>query len=325
MKKYFRIRAVLNDDVKNEDFEMKHTKGFITVATGKEEYYQLAANLLRSYHLFCNNPLPFAILADQKNAYTDEFDDVIVFPDGASHSYLDKLSLGEYLPYDINIFIDSDCLAFGDLNQLFDYFEDANDFSCFGRVLPLNDKTGWFEYENLGKLQKKVSYVVGLHGGIYYMRKGDMCRKIFEDAKSFVPDYPKFKFKGRFNTPGDEPLVALSMAVNGCHPIPFVLEAICCYWEHLDHMTIDLSKGMARVEEEPKYNAVLVHWGTRYTRQLEYQKQIELMRIREEAGENQQKKIKKCKRHYGRLMTEEKIKKFVPRVKNKLKRTIGIQ
>ena len=115
------------------------------------------------------------------------------------------------------------------------------------------------------------------------------------------------------------------MAVNGCHPIPFVLEAICCYWEHLDHMTIDLSKGMARVEEEPKYNAVLVHWGTRYTRQLEYQKQIELMRIREEAGENQQKKIKKCKRHYGRLMTEEKIKKFVPRVKNKLKRTIGIQ
>ena len=90
-------------------------------------------------------------------------------------------------------------------------------------------------------------------------------------------------------------------------------------------MTIDLSRGMARVEEEPKYNAVLVHWGTRYTRQLEYQKQIELMRIQEEAGENQQKKIKKCKRYYSRLMTEEKIKKFVLRVKNKLKRTIGIQ
>ena len=95
----------MNDDVKNEDFEMKQTKGFITVAKGNEEYYQLAANLLRSYHLFCNNPLPFAILADQKNTYTDKFDDVIVFPDGASHSYLDKLSLGEYLPYDINIFI----------------------------------------------------------------------------------------------------------------------------------------------------------------------------------------------------------------------------
>ena len=43
--------------------------------------------------------------------------------------------------------------------------KDADDFSCFGRVLPLNDKTGWFEYENLGELKQKVSYVVGLHGG----------------------------------------------------------------------------------------------------------------------------------------------------------------
>src|SRR5699024_1672494 len=103
-----------------------------------------------------------------------------------------------------------------------------------------------------------------------------------------------------------------------------VLEAICCYWEHLNHMTIYLSREMAKVEEESKYNAILVHWGTRYTRQLEYQKQVELMRILEEAGENQQKKIKKCKRHYGRLMTAEKRKKFVLRVKNKLKRTIGI-
>ena len=304
---------------------MRQTKGFITVATGKEEYYQLAANLLRSYHLFCNKPLPFAILADQKNRYTDKFDDVIIFPDGATHSYLDKLSLGEYLPYDINIFIDSDCLAYGDLNQLFDYFKDADDFSCFGRVLPLDDKTGWFEYENLGDLKKKVTYVVGLHGGIYYMKKGGTCQKIFEVAKTFIPDYPKFKFKGRFNTPGDEPLIALSMAVNGCHPIPFVSEAICCYWEHKDHMVLDLPRGQARVEETPKYNAILVHWGTRYTRRLEYQKQVALLKILEESGEDQQKKIKKCKRHYDRLMAAEKRKTFAFRVKNKLKRIVGMK
>lgn len=156
------------------------------------------------------------------------------------------------------------------------------------------------------------------------MRKGSMCRKIFDDAKSFIPNYQHFKFKGRFNTPGDEPLVALSMAVNGCHPIPFVLEAICCYWEHLDDMTIDLSRGLARVEKELKYNAILVHWGTRYTRQLEYQKQVALTRILEKPGDDQQKKIKKCKRYYNRLMTAEKRKNFAFRVKNKLKRIIGI-
>lgn len=304
---------------------MTQTKGFITIATGKEEYYRLARNLLHSYRFFCKSPLPFAILADRENEYTSEFDDIRIFPDGATNSYLDKLSLSEYLPYDINIFVDSDCLAFGNLNQLFDYFEDADDFSCFGRVLPLDDKTGWFEYENLGELKERVSYVVGLHGGIYYMRKGDICRKVFEDAKGFVHDYPKFKFKGKFNTPGDEPLVALSMAVNGCRPIPFALEAICCYWEHLEHMKIDLSQGMAQVEQKPKYNVILLHWGTRYTHGLEYQKQVEMLNIMEASDAKKENRILKCKKHYNRLIAVEKQKKFIYRVKNKFKRILRIQ
>ena len=158
------------------------TKGFITIATGKEEFYILAHNLLRSYRYFCKQPLPFAILADRENEYTAEFDDCIIFPDGASNSYLDKLRLAEFAPYDVTIFIDADCLAYGDLNILFEHFKEADDFSCFGRVLPLDDKTGWFEHENLGELREKVSSVVGRHGGIYYMRTGETARKVFEDA-----------------------------------------------------------------------------------------------------------------------------------------------
>lgn len=304
---------------------MEHTKGFITVATGKEEYYRLARNLLHSYRYFCKEPLPFAVLTDQENVLTAEFDDVILFPNGAANSYLDKLSLGEYLPFDETIFIDADCLAFGNLNRLFDYFREADNFSCFGRVLPLDDKTGWFEYENLGEMKSRVSYVVGLHGGIYYMRKGATCRKVFEDAKAFVPDYPKFHFKGRFNTPGDEPLIALSMAVNNCHPIPFVPEAICCYWEHVDHMTIDITQGLARVQQKPEYNAILLHWGTRYTRQLEYQKQVELLRLLEAPEGNRKARIAGCKAKFARRMAQQRINAFAIRVKNKLKRTIGIQ
>lgn len=304
---------------------MKKTKGFITVATGSEEYYRLARNLLHSYHYFCKKPLPFAVMTDQKNEWTSEFDDVILFRDGATNSYLDKLNMGEYLPYDINIFIDSDCLAYGDLNKLFDYFEKADDFSCFGRVLSLDDQTGWFEYENLGALKKKVSYVVGLHGGIYYMRKGETCDQVFKDAKAFVPDYPKFRFKGNFSNPGDEPLVALSMAVNNCHPIPFMPEAICCYWEHIEHMTIDITRGIAKVEQKTMYNADLIHWGTRYTRELEYKKQLELLTILEESANGNINLISKCKKKYDRLMLIEKIKIFFVRVKNKIQRTIKLK
>ena len=301
------------------------TKGFITIASGKEEYYILAHNLLRSYRYFCDQPLPFAILADRENAYTADFDDCIIFPDGASNSYLDKLSLAEFTPYDITVFIDADCLAYGNLNVLFDHFQDADDFSCFGRVLPLDDKTGWFEYENLGGLQETVSYVVGLHGGIYYMRKGSAALKVFEDAKRFIPDYPSFHFKGKFDTPGDEPLVALSMAVNNCHPIPFIREAICCYWEKVGQMRIDITKGEATVTTEPTYNTILLHWGTRYTRELEYQKQVALLNILESSATDKNAQIAKCNTYYDRLILQTRIRRFAARVKNKIIRTIGFK
>ena len=139
--------------------------GFFTIATGDEQYYKMAHNLLRSYRHFIKNPLPFAILCDRENEYTSGFDDVRIIPN-AHRSYLDKLEVFDRLPYDINVFIDSDCIAYGDLNRLFGLFEEADDFCCFGRALPLDDKTGWFEYENLGELRAKVDYVVGLHGGI---------------------------------------------------------------------------------------------------------------------------------------------------------------
>ena len=298
------------------------TTGFITIATGKEEYYQLARNLLHSYRYFCKEPLPFAILADRENEYTAEFDVVILFPRGASNSYLDKLHLAEFAPYDITIFIDADCLAYSDLNVLFEHFQDADDFSCFGRVLPLDDKTGWFEYENLGALQEKVSYLVGLHGGIYYMRKGETSRKIFEDAKSFIPEYQKYQFRGKFDL-GDEPLVALSMAVNNCHPITFIPKDICCYWEHTDHMAIDITKGQATVNGQ--YDTILLHWGTRFTRELEYRKQVALLDILETPDANSEKRIAKCAAYYDRLMRQQRIKRFAVRVKNKILRTIGIK
>lgn len=68
------------------------THGFITIATGDEQYYRMAVNLLRSYKYFTGSALPFAVLADRENEYTAEFDDVRLFPE-ARRNYLDKLGM----------------------------------------------------------------------------------------------------------------------------------------------------------------------------------------------------------------------------------------
>ncbi len=255
---------------------MSLTKGFITVATGKEQYYIIARNLLRSYRLTTKEPLPFAILCEEENEYTKEFDVVKVYPK-ATRSYLDKLEMFDLLPFDINIFIDADCLAFRDINRLFDIFENADDFCCYGRILPLDDKRGWFEYDNLNEdIQKQIDYVVGLHGGIYYIRRTEKTKKVFDTAKEFTKNYADYKFKGNFQTPGDEPVIALSMAVNKCKPINHDLTSIICYWEHENRFNMDISKGTALCKNNG-VSSDIIHWGTRFTQSLPYKKQIVLL------------------------------------------------
>ena len=114
-------------------------KGFVTVATGNTMYYIMARNLLLSYRHFAKDPLPFAIICDRTNRYTDCFDDVILLPD-PSRSYNDKLRLPSLAPYDHTIFVDADCLAYRDLNDMWEMFEGAPAFGVLGRQLPLDSE-----------------------------------------------------------------------------------------------------------------------------------------------------------------------------------------
>ena len=300
---------------------MTPTKGFITIATGKEQYYEIARNLLRSYRFTTKNTLPFALLCDTENEYTKEFDDVRIF-ENPTRSYLDKLNMFDLLPYDINIFIDADCLAFRDINRLFEEFSNADDFCCYGRVLPLDDKTGWFEYDNLkDDMKPQIDYVVGLHGGIYYMRKTDLCKKIFDSAKEFSKDYYSYGFKGKFTNPGDEPLIALSMAINKCKPIKHDSSAIFCYWECEDGVKLSFKNNSAYVVPENIYTDI-VHWGTRFTKTPIYLKQISALNLLKENKSDFTLALSDLK--YNIIIFYNRILNFAKRVCNKIKRILHI-
>ena len=291
-------------------------KGFFTVATGDTHYYKIARNLLRSYRYHTKDPLPFAILADRENEYTAEFDQVIIL-ESPTNSYLDKLSLYDYMPFDTGVFIDADCLAYGDLNEIFSHFQDADDVCCYGRVLPLEDKTGWFNYEDLEDLQSQVSYCVGLHGGIYYIRKTGRAKVLFDTAKQIARDYARYNFKGHFSTPGDEPIIALSMALTGMKPIPFRDNGICCYWEYENKMQLDISTGKALVRPDRRM-VHLVHWGTRFTKGTLYKKQVSELDLCRSGKAGIDLFLLKGK--YNFSIAREKLSKQVLRVKNKLQR-----
>ena len=250
-------------------------RGFVTIATGDEQYYKIAYNLLRSYRYFSSDPLPFAIVCDKENSFTEAFDDVIIL-ENATRSYIDKLSLLKVIPYDETIFIDADCLAYSDLNVFFDIFDGADDISCFGVVLPKESEDGFFKLCNIGSYAERVKFCIDMHGGIMFFRKNDILNKVYDTCCEIKDHYYEYKFK-YFKKPADEPLMALSMAFYGLHPVSSVNPAngeypiFSFYPVDEKKLNVDILNGKARVKRGSfKYSVILVHFGTVSTKEKMY-------------------------------------------------------
>lgn len=174
------------------------TKGFVTVATGDENYYRLAANLYKSYKLHGNCDAPFAIICDRENKYTDCFDTVIIV-DNYRKSTLDKLLMIRS-PYDETIFLDSDILIIDSVNELWDIFKDEDDVTAFGCILSLNSNKGWFTFNGSGKYKEKIKYLISMNGGIYYFRKTKLAEVVFKSTEDIIYTYNEIDFKIFLNT-----------------------------------------------------------------------------------------------------------------------------
>ena len=154
------------------------------------------------------------------------------------------------------------------------------------------------------------------------MRRSEKTASVFETAKMLLPDYSAFHFKGKFSSPGDEPLIALSMAINKCKPIPFQAGTICCYWEHTDEMRIDVSVPDATIMREVPESVILMHWGTRYTRGLVYQKQTAMIDILSGDGDIE-KQLRRCRRSFAVKMAQDKCRTLVSRAYHKMRRIMA--
>ncbi len=237
--------------------ETRAKRGFVTIATGKDHYYRIAENLLCSYRLNAGK-YPFAIICDRENVHTAAFDEVVLLKD-PSFSYLDKLRLFDCLPFDETIFIDADCLVYGNIDRWWDLFEQADDCSVFGRAYEdLSTNKGWFQTEGMGKYRDRIHYVPSFSGGVYYLRNTEKCRQVFEIAKESVVNYHDYSF-ALFRNPADEPVIALGMAVMNCRPISCDDVAIYTYKRFT---RADIAVPQAEWNYENVWRPViLIHWG----------------------------------------------------------------
>ena len=240
----------------------------------------MALNLLHSYRMHTSNPMPFALIAEENNEYTEEFDTVIIM-NSPTRSYMDKLCLYDYIPFDEVIFVDADSLAYSDLNEWWDYFSLGSDFSGFGMCWEVEAGQGWFDPNNIGEYSGKVPFVPALQGGVYYLRKTDTCYKVFELAKTIAANYFDYGWTGFTDTPADEPILALSMAIHNCRSImnmPSEGFSHVCNFPKPRDLSADIDSGTLFYNSNGKqYTGELIHWGNKRTRYSMYCFEVEKM------------------------------------------------
>ena len=113
--------------------------------------------------------------------------------------------------------MDADSLFLQDPSCLWDDFSQGGDFSCYGQELPLESTAGWYDHQKLNELSGQVFFNVSMHGGVYYFRKTELCRNLFEQAVFLSENFSRYGFR-YFDKPADEPVLALAMAAAKCTP-----------------------------------------------------------------------------------------------------------
>lgn len=200
-------------------------RGCVTLATGGEHYYKIALNLRNSIKL-ANPNMNVGIVTDKGNPYINFFDDV-VFINNPRNSYVDKIDMLINCPYDVNLFIEADCLVYNNLDYLFDVFKDSGNFSAFGEERSLDSiGKGWFDRDGAGKYKEVINYIPSFHGGIYYIKPGEFCKKMHSLCLEILNDYYSFKFNG-FPNPADETIIALASSVLNAKLTPWMQPSIC--------------------------------------------------------------------------------------------------
>ena len=199
------------------------TRGFITIAYGASKYIKMGKSLARSIRL--NSPdSKIAVVTDSNDQELRSlFDHVVELNTDWPPGVAQKLYLDHYSPFDETIFIDSDCLVYKDLNQIWDYFYGLRDFGIKGYGY-LEADDGHYSIEDLSMClgELKLSRMASFNSGVIYFNRNQQSLDVFSSAREVYEQRRKLTLKEFKNAPvNDEPIFALAMETNAIEILPW--------------------------------------------------------------------------------------------------------
>lgn len=192
----------------------------ITLATGKKLYVDLAVHLARSFKRW-NDPesIAFIIVTDQPAFIPDDINawaKTIIIEEGAfGLGFSPKLHLDQIAPAGQTLFIDSDCLIFGNIEPIFEQFL-GKTVSVLGGYISDGE---WFGDVKSVLQQFNLVQMSKFNGGIYYLENSATAKAIYETARELETRYDEIGFKRLRNRPNDEVIMALAMELHQMQPL----------------------------------------------------------------------------------------------------------
>lgn len=191
------------------------SRNVLTIATGKKLYVDMAVNLARSFIWWNkNSDISFFIVTDQPEYIPEDIRDLVkIINIGAGefgYGFSSKLHLDKFAPAGQTLFIDSDCLVFGNIDIIFQKFE-GKKVSAIGTYV---SKGEWFG--NIEKIITKfnIPHMPKFNGGIYYIENGKIASKVYETARELEKKYDNIGFVRLRNRPNDEVIMSVAMQIH---------------------------------------------------------------------------------------------------------------
>ena len=240
---------------------MQQPLNVLTIATGKKIYADMAANLARSFWLWnAESNINFYVATDQPQYLPDDVKHYIkiipVQPDEFGQGFSPKLHLDKLAPIGKTLFIDSDCLIYGNIESIFEKFADR-DVSVVGGYISSGE---WFG--NVASICKKfdVKQIPKFNGGIYYIEKGGKATQVYTTARELEKQYDAIGFTRLRGRPNDEVLMALAMEINGQQPIPDDGSILAEFVNFQSGIKSDLLNGISELYNHPANPKYQENW-----------------------------------------------------------------
>lgn len=219
------------------------SRGFLTLATGREAFLEMAVDMALS--LREHTRLPVALATDEALAgiaatrFHGVFDSTALVPDRFLQGRVRKYGVAEASPFDEVVFIDADCVVLGSLDHLFDALA-HDDVALLGEQLTLDDDENHHGFSTRRLMERfGLDRYLKTNSGVFAFRRQPAVAIMEEWRRCFLEEvHPRLRWsllKGAWL--GDE--IAIGVVGGrlglGTLPPPHVM-----YWPHeFDALDLD--------------------------------------------------------------------------------------